>query len=546
MNGILFEKKIDVNTNTALELLSVFQNDSAHTICHNLLGRNLFSEGIKVLIKNRHSAIAKPSDDVVDYLFNKYYLKLIRDAFPDFMALGYSACIKVVDHTDQRVKGKPVEYMQQLPRDKYILYEQTTTAHQRVWKARFVGSGLGTGDEPEIFVYMMPSHHPDSITGQHRSIVSPTVKHSIFISQLNESFVEAHMQRSHPPVLVQHVQQTTAHQANGTLLEKTDPVMMHADNVQSKIETYKIQSNLKNEDLVYDSITKENNTYITDIHGPETKRRKFLPTVLNSRYTLPDGLETAQPQPPMPEPQTDLLQYSDDRKNEIYAQYGIPPSCVLSGSRGGAHTNSSVIDDHDLLMFHRTLQDLSSFLCSYLEFAYLSLYPELEGQIDIEISLPMVPMISSHKIQELIDQDIITTKAGKRLIASIIGIDERDLVKEGQGNVHIRPPRNGNENQTTGLMEAKEYVMRQEGDKAKEEKLKIRAERLGGGEGSEGEQKLMDKELELKEMEIEGQLEIMDKQMELEKIKVDAAMKKATAAVKVAKAKPKTTSSSTS
>lgn len=537
---ISLQETIQVSGEEAKELSSVFQNDDIHRICHRLLVNHLFSNPLQVKVIRKHESLELPKKEDLEHIVRKYYGATARQAFEDLLIYGYTYFVKA-QAREPILGDRVVEYPGRVHNADGMLESKLDEDgirrfHSSFRNAQFSFTEMGPDGKPkkDLYVYMSPTNYPDEYTGKHKSIVAASLTHSIYVSQLYSLQIQAHTQRSKPPLIVQQTKQTSSHDTNWAAISRQNPSLLGASHDMKEVEVHYLKRGAEMMDNMYAS-TAGNEYMFSGVHGARPKVTKYTPSAISQRVYIPPGYEVAT-QGQLPEAQSDLLAYDADRKEHLMNLYGIPPSLALSGARNSSKTSTNIVDDNDILLLGRTLKAYQDMIIDMITTAHMTIFPELGGRSDLEFSLPLVPFISIQRVLDLVDRDVIPTDIGKRYIADIAGIDRKDILLDGE-NKHTRPPVGGNENQTTQLMKAKEEVM-----KAEAAKLRAETEAIKKGEPGEdiaGQGELMDKEMELKETEIEGKLQVMEAQKSLIQMKTKADLAKMKAQVAVNRSAPK-------
>ncbi len=499
-----------VNPVEAEELQELFAADDVHCICQRLVIRTLFASGFKVKSREKNKKV-----DDIQYVFDTYFDPVMREALTHMFTYGYVVWA-VVERKDKHFKDSPVYVPQVVPRNLYKIGRKIDDNLRVEWLVETITSPLVKG--PELFLFFMPSHQPDIDTLKHRSIIAPSARHSDFINQLYEGFVVAHKQRSQPPILLQHTKAASSHESIMSSVEQSMTDMYEVSNAKAKMNQVNAVKavNKSKDDFIQNSGSQ---TLVTDTSL--AKRIKYSPSIVSSRFIIPEGLEVASAQGHMPEAQPDFFTHLSEHKNQSLHEWGIPPSMVASAA-GKSSSATVLIDDNDYLAFGATMKTYRNAAILCARAMYLSACPHLNDECDIKIDLPLTPFLSTTKIQDLIDRNTISTEAGRKYIALIAGLDEEDLLEEGKQNEHLRAPVGGNEMQTTALMKAKEAAIWADVHKVNAETKVLKS----GGEEGKDDAKLMDKEKELTELEINGKLEVMEMQITLLKEQVKADKQK--------------------
>lgn len=524
MDGISIEyKDIIVDTEEALDLLRTFDNDEIHTAALMIKGRTLFSERLTAEeCEITTSILERPSLDDVELIMEDYYIPPAQDSLRGAYALGYVVC-RMVWCIDARFGSKPMKVPSLTPRETYHLIERRWDDGRIEWLVRLNGS-----DKPstEHMVFFLPFCKPSS--GKHNSIISPTRKHSEWISQLYEMQVMAHKQRSHPPYVVEPLPPTSTGQLELTV---SNPTLINSIDQGNAVRRATAFDQMALAAATRQSLGKRDDHLLSDGHEQGGKRVKFEQTPVDNMHYISDGFKAASSQPPTAEAQQDLLEYHSDFKEHALALHGIPPSLLLSGARNSSKTSTNMVDDNDFVCFQRTLRIDAKWICKMIQQWYLRSYEVSPIRSDLNFQLNIVPFTTPGAIQRLHDQSVIHPQAHKKHLIALNGLQMTDMAEED--NEIIRPPVGGNENQTTSLMKSKYNVQ-----KAEERKILAEAaileQQLNGGNGDE--LKLAKLKIELEELKIRGQLQIMEAEIQFQKEKLEIDKKQADLKIKVAKA----------
>jgi hypothetical protein len=262
---------------------------------------------------------------------------------------------------------------------------------------------------------------------------------------------------------------------------------------------------------------------------------EFKPTVVDNLHQIPSGWTVSQPQPVLPEAQTDLLNYSSDYKEFVLSLHGIPSSLLLSGARNNSKTTTNLIDDNDLVVFTRTLRLWGKNLSNLGQEMYLNSFPELNRRSDLKFHIKMTPFSNPSQIQRLFEQSIIHEKAHKETMMAIHGLHSADMA-EGENNIS-RPPLNGNENQTTDIINAKKRIMESEVELNHAKAKQLRADGNEEGKKVKMEEELMQMKLDFEREKNQMELEFLREKLKLDREKMDMDIKKSREQMKIANKK---------
>jgi hypothetical protein len=514
-------KDIIVDKDEAIDLLHTFDNDEIHTAALMIKGRSLFSEHIAAEdCAITKSLLERPPVEDVETILEDYYVPPAQDSLRSAFALGYIVS-RMVWITDERFGSKPLRVPVLTPRETYNLIERRHNDGRIEWLVRMNGD---VEPSTEHMVFFIPFCKPSS--GKHNSIISPTKKHSEWISQLYEMQVLAHKQRSHPPYVYEALPPSAS-----SLIELTtaNPTLINSMGDDGKARQATAFDQMALAASMRQALGKRDDSVLTDGHEQGAKRVKFEPTVVDNTHYIPEGYKAANPQPPISEPQQDLLNYHADFKEHALALHGIPPSIILSGARNNSQTSTNVVDDNDFVCFQRTLRIDAKWICKMIQMWYMRSYEQPPIRSDLKFYLKMVPFTTPGAIQRMHDQDIIHSKAQKEHLIALNGLHLSDMTEES--NDIKRPPIGGNENQTTLLIKSKHDVQR-----AEERKLLAEAKLLEQQQNENGNEiKLAKLKIELEELKIKGQLEILEAQLHFEKEKLKVTKTQTDLKIKAAK-----------
>ncbi len=509
-----------VDTEEALVLLDTVRTNDIHATALLLKGRALFSETLSVheeMGNLNAGLIEKPPVADLELYFQEFYTPVLKDALMMFVANGYAA-VRIVDGEAPQFQNRPMKAPVLVPRGDYELIGRRWKDGREEWFCRSKASlGFTNERDPSIHVFFMDFCKPSIETGKHFSIVSPSMTHIGYERQLYGFLVEAHKQRSHPPVCYEAI---PPQQQDGQLrvISLPNTTLLHA---QDRLKENQVTMAV-NEKLIADSLQhslgqkRGAEEIIMDKTGSETKR--FRPTVVDNAHFVPQGYKIGA-QCQLPEAQTDLLNYTAEVKEAILALHGIPASIVMTGARNNSKTTTNMVDDNDFVSFQRTLRLDAHMLCRFATFIYLVTFPELNKRSDVKFTLKMIPFSSPSAIHRMFETGIITSKARNHTVLALNGMDYSDEAEEPE-DIH-RPPLNGTENQTTALMRSKERVPLAE---AKEREANARAIILQA-EIKQTELEIKREELKLKQEELRAQKELLQLEIELEKAKAKSKPK---------------------
>jgi hypothetical protein len=429
----------------------------------------------------------------------------------------------MVESQDPKFDNRPMMIPVIIPRSDYDLVCRKYKTGHRQWIVRprlgiFNVASLekDNGDE-SYHVFFMDFCMPNLTTGKHNSIVSPSKKHSQYVSQLYEFLVEAHKQRSHPPVCLEQVPTASVMNPINVMSLPNSSVLRAQDEAHQERTVMAINEQLVVNSLQQAMTEKRGAEYIlTDAHDSEFNVKRFKPTIVDNQHYIPSGYKIGG-QPPLPEAQQDLLNYSSDLKEHILSLHGIPASIVLSGARNNSKTTTNMIDDNDFVCFQRTLRLDAHMLCRLATDMYLSTLPILNRRSDLKFTLRMIPFASPAAIHRMFDSGIIKGKSRNHTVLALNGMDEADEADSPEDIV--RPPQNGNENQITSLVKSKERVQLAEAmEREANAKAKL-AELEGKTSEIKGQERILELQIKLEEIKIKGQLEILQKKIEAERAK---------------------------
>jgi hypothetical protein len=539
VDDLTFGKYEDViiNYEEALALETMFDSDDIHSAAFFIHCRAMFSENISVeeaMERIGPSIIEKPPQADRDLFFNTYYRPMAQDSFRNLLVHGYSV-YKLIECQDPMFSNRMMKVPVVIPRAEVDVICRKWYSGHKQWlikprKGLYNLVGKHDAGDPSYHIFFMDFCTPCLVTGRHRSVVSPTMKHCKYIDQLYECLIEANKQRSHPPVCYEPVpaqagnQLTVVALPNANVLRAQDEALQ--DRAKIAIDETMVIHNMQQ--LIGHKRGAED--MITDPHDPQTGVKKFLPTVLDNVHFIPSGFKLGG-QPALPDPPQNILELDSDRKEHILANHGIPPSLVLSGARNNSKTTTNMVDDNDLVSFSRTVRLNCRTVERLLTEVYLRSFPDLSGRSDLKFRVKPIPFTSPAAVHRMFESGVLKKKSRNHMVLALNGMDQTDEAEEEEEIV--RPPQNGNENQTTANMKAKEKVMLAEAQE-REANAKARiAEIEGKTNETKGQKEVLEMQFKLEELKIKGQIEIL-------KLKIEAEKAKA----KTAKATPKPSSSS--
>jgi hypothetical protein len=514
-------KDVTVDRQEALDLEATFNNDDIHCIALMILGRALFSEKLTVkesLVQlNSGELIERPPLPDLELFYQTYYTSKLKRSLRPLLSTGY-CCFRIVDGVNPQFGNKPMKIPALIPRADYdLVCRRWETGHEE-WLVRPLGRfGFLNDFDPDMHIFFMDFCEPDTVTGKHNSLISPTKKHSDYVSQLYGFLVEAHKQRSHPPVIYEPI--PVSDQGAVSIMYQPSVSLIKA---QNEAGANRAQIALQ-EQMTIDSIQNQlgkrsaGDHLLLDAHDVDENMKHFRPTVVDNVHFIPSGYRMPS-QPQLPEPQQDLLNYDSDRKEHILALYGIPASLVLSGARNNSKTTTNMVDDNDLVSFQRTLRLYVQMCCKLATQMHLATFPEYQvGGSNLQFNLLTVPYSSPSAIHRMFETGIITAKARNQTVLALNGMSYDDEADEPE-DIH-RPPINGTENQITALVRSKERVQLAEAQEREANAKAILSQVEGKGSEIKGQQELIKLQIELEEVKIKGQLELLEKKLEIEKFK---------------------------
>jgi hypothetical protein len=500
-------RQVMVDTEEALYLLRVFDEDPVHAAALEIKLRAIFSD--KVVTKQIGvEMLGQEEDDAVDYHFAKYYTPELCKALRPLGACGYLVH-KPVAITDETLGDRTMLVPIIVPRERYKLYCRIHNDERREWLVMPVGKN---DFDPSYKVFMIPRHEPDPMTGKHHSMISPTVRKSLYIRSLYEDHARAIHQRSHPPVVLESVDKgpnqelVTMYAPTATL--QTTQVDQAINKIGVAITTQQIATELQHQTTGAYKVGDK-------VIGPDGTVSAYRSTMDDNQYYLPPGYKLANLA--LPDAQGDLLDFVNDWRQEVLALHGIPAAVVTGGGKSNDHSKGSAVDDNDITMFQRTLRLANSELCQLATEFYLSTRPDLSGKSNRSFHIKMIPFTTPSALQRMFEQHIIHHDALKTHMLSLNGLMDDDLA-DGENEI-IAPPLHGNENQTTALIKAKEKVMLAE---ASEREAKAKESKEGNGQETE----LMRMQMELEKQKIEGEKELLEAKLAFEKAKIDIGYQK--------------------
>lgn len=439
-------EKRTLNDKEAINLKQIQINDDVHSICINILMKQLFS---------RHIQVAPQSSGLVEQTLQDfiqlYWTEELKILYPDIKALGYVAFIL----EQVTFKGKDYDLPKKVDRNDYIVCRYRTKRYSEMIVAEW--KNKKKEEMPTIYIFVDNSNFPDFTTGKHNSTISATVGHSIITSEMFDSYMMAVKQLTNPVVIFQRTANSLSLDDQITATERAEPLAGNAVREKEVVDTRHAAKAMVEADINFiDNATPY--SYLTDSHGPKTERKHFHPSVIDRKYCMPPHWEVSATQPTMPVLQQNILEFKDKLETHISAKYGIPISILNSGARAGSKSNANAIDDNDMTMFSQTIQSESMIVCKLAQFI-LNCSSHKEAD-DVNFVLRTRPYMTTGKVIQLFDFDIISEDVMKSYVAQLSNIPDCDILK-GK-NKHERPALNGNENQTDLMMSKKAKAM--EGD----------------------------------------------------------------------------------
>jgi len=462
--GLFNDDEDILSTKEALNLQNIQLNDDLHSICLDVLIRHLFSKYLEAEAVDG-SVIEEKQRKIVEVEWTNK-LKLM---YPDLKCLGYVGFIlqETVFRSSKILIPKLVD------RRDYDLVRLRDKNYQETIFARWTGDGIHA-PASELFVFIDSSHHPNFTTKTHNSTISSTVGHSMMMSDMMNCFMLSLKQLSYPVMVVNRTIQSTNIDATIEQLERGEPVLADANRAREKFDAAEAASSSDIADGRFISGNR-GQSYFTDAHSANFERKTFFPTIVDNKYCMAPNWEVSKTQPILPILQPNILEFKDKLETHITAKYGIPISIINSGARTGTRASGNAIDDNDMILFSHTIENESTLVCKLAEFVYLCSRPELNGESDLVFRLPTRPFMSTSKIIQLSDYDIISHDTMKEYAAAVSNIPKKDIL-QGK-NKHDRPPLNGNENQTDLMMSKKAKAMDGDSAKSHAEAQRILAER---------------------------------------------------------------------
>jgi hypothetical protein len=433
--GSQLEKK-SLNDKEAINLKKIQLNDDLHSICINILSKQLFS---------RHVQVAPESESAVDKdlqeFIKQYWTEEFKILYPDIKALGYVAFIL----EQVTYKGKDYDLPKKVDRDDYIVCRYRTKRYSEMivaeWKNKI------KEEMPEIYIFVDNLSYPEFTSGQHNSTISATVGHSLITSDMFDCYIMGVKQLTNPVIVFQRTATSLTIEDQITATERVEALTGEAIREKEVIDTRAAANAMVQADEYF--IDKASSySYLTDSHGPGAEQKRFNPSVIDRKYCMPPHWEVSPTQPTVPTLQPNILEFRDKLETHISAKYGIPISILNSGSRAGTQSKANAIDDNDMTMFSQTIQSESMMICKLAQFIFsrsAHQTPDL-----ISFVLRTRPYMTTGKVLQLYDFDVISEDVMKNYVAQLSNIPECDILK-GK-NKHDRPPLNGNENQTDLLM----------------------------------------------------------------------------------------------
>lgn len=493
---------ITIDKQEALELERIFYSDDIHLAAWQAKARALFSKPMEVNMGESNPDVQQPDIEVLREFMNGYYLPLVKEFLPDKIVYGYSVFVNET-HEDPKFEGKILTVPYRVPRQYYDLICRLYFTGKRKYFVRpaFTGFSFNPNDEgdPRFHVHIVEGYAPLLPSGKHNSIVAYARKRSEYMNQLYECYVRAQIQRSHPPVVLEE-------QPNNTQ-KPTDMSYPGADFLGLEADKGIMRSRLAvNETLIVDSLAKRmrdaDPEYVTTVNGPVEDTKRFRSTYEDNKYYVPSNYKMAT-QPQLPEPPADISEFAASREKLILALHGVPASCIMAEPKG--NSGSDKVDNGDFTLYTRALSIDAEDNVKYVVQVYVSSLPALRGKSDLKFQFRWIPFATPSAIQRLHDFGVIHNKARVNALLALNGMQADDEALEEEEV--LRPPLNGNENQLTVLVKAKERVMNAEGQER------------------EANAKAKLAEIDFKRTEVEGEKELLEKQMEFEKFKLEAQEK---------------------
>ena len=462
--GLFNETEETINKAEAINLKNIQQNDDLHSICMDVLIRHLFSKFLEAETLEG-DPVSNDQKSIVENLWTDE----IKLMYPDLKCLGY-VCFILLEDTFQ---GQKAAYPKIIDRKHYDLVRRRDENYKETVFARWHADGIikAPGD---LFVFLDTSHYPNFTNGTHNSTISSTVGHSMMMTDMMNCYMLSLKQLSYPVMVINRTAASANIDSTIEQLERAEPTLAAATRDKEKFDASVASESTVIADGQFIS-QHSPQSYYTDSHSANFAKMHFFPTVVDNKYCMAPNWEVSTTQPTVPLLQPNILEFKDKLETHITGKYGIPISVINSGARTGARASGNSIDDNDMILFSHTIENESTLVCKLAEFIYRCARPELHGRSDTIFRLPTRPFMSTSKIIQLSDYDVISHDTMKQYAAAVSNIPNKDILK-GK-NKHERPPLNGNENQTDLMMSKKAKAMDGDHEKAQAEAQKILADR---------------------------------------------------------------------
>lgn len=443
-------------------LKRIQRKDELHSICINILKRHVFSSSLEATIGDD----GKVPDDW-DIVFSRLWTNEMKIAYADLKAWGYSAFVL----KETFINKKKYPLIKRVDRNHYVLKRDRDDQYNEVISVTWTSSP--STPKCPLFVFIDMNQYPDFETNTHNSIISSSIGHCLMMTDMMDCHMSALKQLSYPVMITNRTVAATTIQENLTQINRGNPLLGEDAALKESFDAVKANEQA---DIADEQYTSRHGpiSYFADSYVDVVNARSIYPTVIENKYPMPIGWEVSANQPPQPMLQANILEFREKLENHITTKYGIPMSIMNSGARSGPRSSGNAIDDNDMMLFSHTIESEARLVRDFAAYAMDCYKKQTKINLDFNFKLRTRPFMSTAKIIQLADFDIISYDTMKKYVAQVSNISESDILI-GKNN-HDRPTFNGSADQTDPILKKKAKALESDSAKAEAEAIKILAD----------------------------------------------------------------------
>lgn len=405
-----------------------------------------------------------------------YYNRFLEKVFYHLVCFGYFVWVERTTQTyDHEGVLREIKYPEVVANGLYKVKIGQTPDYNFDWLVYPSNAGVQNGfvinsfsamsePDPNLKIYLLTDNHPHELTGRFRSTISILLEPAARMRELLDARLNAERLRGNPPVFIEHEERKQESRL-GAMVENiyANPAMLEAiDPEAGKSARRKAQEEFENAQIMEQNFSEGGPMRLQTItFSDPMSAQAQVPIRENYRdrvFVVPRGLRVAS-QPPPPQVSPDILEMELRRLEDVSFTMGVPGTFTAAGQ---AKSNGATkADAQDFRMLSKTIKFWQGKLLDAVTDVFHTMHPPEEGGF-VHFRLPILTYVEQTTMFQLVDQDVIKLESAKRYLAHAHGLEDDDVLRKGQKNVHDRPTLWGTERATESFIQGDAEVKKSE------------------------------------------------------------------------------------